>query len=83
MRQDSLTHNILVSLLPAETEQTVRVGILDDDIAELRVEMFMSVVTPLRETGIEIGQGNATVNIVDDDGIVNIRINSLTSAVKF
>ena len=73
---------MIVRFLPAETEQTVRVGILDDDTAELRVETFMGVVTPLRETGIEIGQGNVTVTIVND-GIVNIRINSLTSAVKF
>ena len=64
---------MIVHFLPAETEQTVRVGILDDNTAELPVEIFVGVVIPSRETGIEIAQGNVTVNIVDD-GIVNFKI---------
>ncbi len=56
---------VTVEFLPAESEQTVEVTILDDGFVEQMTEEFFGIISPGQ--GVSISRGSTAIRILEDD----------------
>ena len=70
--QDFIASSKLIALAPGETEDRVKVPIIDDTIEE-DAETFTAVLSVLEIT-VDVPAAVATVTIIDNDGECNSRL---------